>query len=128
MATDTVGAAASGCDTLHVTVRRLANPGGQFVFDVLRGACPTSLDAGAAAGSCEGEADRYDWFTDFTGTNANGAVGECPCSSDAWVGAVQCTDDTQRDYVRVRRAAGAPPSCDTYALELSNGKYHGPYP
>lgn len=132
VARDSVAGAPSGCDLFHVTVRLVSNPGAGFVFDVFRGACPATHDGGAAAPDagvvpCLAEPSRYDWYTDLSVVTDGGPMGECPCG-DPDAGPVQCTDDTQRFHVRVRRAPGQPASCDPYVLELSNGKYHGAFP
>jgi hypothetical protein len=113
-----------GCDKLHVTVQLLNNPGNQFLLDVYRGACPAT---GTPDGGCAG-ATRYDWYTDFTAVTGGNAVGECPCAEGAAASGVKCADDTGTYYVRVRRADSWATGCDSYTLEVSNGKYHGPAP
>ena len=106
------------CDKLHVRARFLANPGGQFVFDVHRTSCADSSRICTST-------DDFEWFTDFTSADA----GECPChTAPAQSGNAlspppsghRCDDQSAAYYIRVYRVAGKPVSCDSYVLELSN--------
>ena len=99
------------CDSFHVRVWFLDNPGDAYVFDAWRGGC-------AGEFLCDGVTDLQ-WYTNYSA----GGLGECPCSpSDV----NHCGDDSSEFHVRVRRKDGLPLSCTDYTLEISNGKYTAP--
>ncbi len=128
------------CDRFNLKVLFTKNPDGAFRVEVRRGGCGTlACPAG----------EVFEWATNF-GTNA---AGECKCSlvvttgctapqdfqacvqvtkdpfrcgacpGVATQGAHVCSDNGATFFVRVRRAEGAPPSCDPYEIEISNGLY-----
>lgn len=101
----------SSCDTFHARALLTENPGDQFVLDVWRGGCTGSQ-------ICTGVSDMQ-WYTNFSA----GGVGECPCGPQS---TNHCGSNTATFAVRVRRRAGMPLTCDTYKLEISNGKYPAP--
>ncbi len=128
------------CDSFHVRVRLLKNPGQAFIVDLYRGGC-----AGANQ-VCKDQTDTS-WTTSYYGKpygpqakpgQGSGAVtkspqplpaGECKCSTKKGAsgpgqpGMNVCQDNTAMFYARVALKAGAKPSCDYYKLEISNGSY-----
>lgn len=107
------GPDSGNCDSYHVRIRFLWNPGNAYVFDVHRGSC--------AAGDqqCAQGAD-YVWRTDFF----EGGKGECPCLPGVTKDFHnKCSDNTAQYYVRVFRKPDVDPSCDGYNLEITNGVY-----
>lgn len=108
------------CDAFHVRVLFLENPGDEFEVDVFRGGC-------AGTQICESTTDMQ-WFTNHQ-VPGSPPTGQCPCTDPAVEGNIttnQCLDDGAEFAVRVRRTAGAPVSCNSYRIELSNGRYPPP--
>lgn len=111
-------------DEFHVDVRFVNNPGDGYEMAVHRDGC------GSAEQIASGEKDSFDWYTDFPMTDQN-CSGPPPCGEGNCVpppgedGKNTCEDDTAMFYVRITRTDGAA-SCDSYELELSNGKYAAP--
>lgn len=113
-----VDAADTTCDNLHVRVQFRTNPGNQFEFTVFRGECTANTCADM------GYTD-FSWSTDFTGMVGGMLAGQCPCTA---AGAPMdnvsvCSDDSAPYFIRVRRKAPAMATCDSYAIEISNGVY-----
>lgn len=104
----------SSCDTFHVRVQFLENPEDEFRFEVLRGGC-------AGAPVCSSATDMR-WYTNFN-TPGPPPLGQCPCSAAGSPGVNICSDDSAEFIVRVFRAPGRGLSCNSYKLEISNGKY-----
>ena len=114
-------------DEFHVDIRFLKNNNKKFLMDVYKGACPMLMNSTEIA---KGESDITDWFTDQNFTNmgcAQGTVcGEGNCSSQTNAkDKCQCNDDSDTFYVRIR-TGDATPTCETYELQVSNGKYTAP--
>ncbi len=111
-------------DEFHVDVRFLTNPGHAYEMAVHRNGC------GSEEQLATGETDAFDWYTDFPTTDQN-CTEDAPCGEGDCVAAPgedgknTCDDDTAMFYVRITRGDGAA-SCDSYELELSNGKYTAP--
>jgi hypothetical protein len=107
------------CDSFHVRVLLLDDPNGEFLVEVWRGGC-------AGTQICGGGTD-FQWYTNFRDAN-NPPTGQCPCTTPqaAVVGTNVCTDDSSDFVVRVSRAPGKPLTCNSYKLEISNGKYAAP--
>jgi len=111
-------------DEFHVDVRFVDNPGNGYEMAVHRDGC------GSAEQLASGEKESFDWYTDFPTTDQN-CSGPAPCGEGDCVpapgedGKNICDDDTAMFYVRITRTDGAA-SCDTYELEVSNGKYSAP--
>ncbi len=99
------------CDNFHVRAQFLENPGEAYIVDVWKDGC-------AGTQICDGSTDMQ-WYTNFSA----GGLGECPCGP---ADINHCDDDTSEFVVRVRRADGAPVTCDSYRLEISNGRYAAP--
>ncbi len=116
----------NSCDTYHVRVRFLWNPGNAYVLDVFQGACD------AASALCSGGTE-FDWYTNFfqAGATPVDNRGECPCvppgdptaNSPTSDGVQVCTDNSSSYFIRVYRAPGAAAACDGYTLEITNGVY-----
>ncbi|MCE9575291.1 MAG: putative metal-binding motif-containing protein [Deltaproteobacteria bacterium] len=103
------------CDNFHVRAQLTANPGDQFRVQVARGSCG-NINAG--------DYTDYTWATDLRQTINGGLTGECPCWSGTPVDNVSpCTDDGGDYYVVVTRTAGSTLTCESFALEVSNGLY-----
>lgn len=128
------------CDRFNLTVLFTKNPDDAFRVEVRRGGCGTL--------ACP-QGEVFEWATNFS-TNA---AGECKCSlvvttgcagppdfqacvqvtkdpfrcgacpGVATQGTHACSDNGKTFFIRVRRAEGAPPSCDPYEIEISNGLY-----
>jgi hypothetical protein len=132
-----------GCDKYHVRARFLFNPGDQFVLDLYRGGCAGINQV------CTGEVD-ISWRTNYYGAPEGAGIGkgapygcpggpegkackgsptplpagECPCTAaPGSPGVNHCTDNTAGYWVRIYRKAGVAPTCDNYAVEISNGVY-----
>ncbi len=130
-----------GCDTFHVRVRFISNPGNIHRIDLYRGSC-----AGASQ-LCTNETD-VSWGVNFSGKPPFGVGtkkpvsqgdvvkspnpevgGECKCSpaiggsGPGAPGMNQCTDNSATFWVRVYLAKGQVPSCATYKIEASNGDF-----
>lgn len=108
------------CDNYHVRAYFTANPGDTFELTVFRGAC------GATAECADSGFTDYSWATDFRAVAGGLLSGQCPCTAVGGPPAVDqsaCADDSADYFVRVRRRAGSALSCDSYAIELSNGLY-----
>lgn len=111
-------------DEFHVDVRFLNNPSTGYEMAVYRDGC------GSAEQVASGETDTFDWYTDFATTDQN-CSGPPPCGEGDCVpapgedGKNTCEDDSAMFYVRITRTDGSA-SCDSYELELSNGKYAAP--
>lgn len=112
----------TSCDNFHVRVRLAENPGDVFEMGVSRGSC----GAAAECPSPETPLNDYEWATDLRADIGGRLTGECPCTA-AGVAPVAdqstCTDNTTVFYVSVRRRPGSALSCDSYAIEISNGVY-----
>jgi hypothetical protein len=138
-----------GCDKFHLRARLTGNPSGQFVVDLYKGGCAggNQLCAGetdtgwgvnfygtpfgpqALSGEAGGTGKDYPkGGTVYKSPNPLPA-GECKCSYNngsegpGMPGMNLCTSNTSWFYVRVRRKANMPPTCDNYVLEISNGKF-----
>jgi hypothetical protein len=101
------------CDAFHARVLFTSNPGDVFEFTVFRGSCTEVQCA---------DMGYTDWSvaTDFY----DGTLGECPCGAAPGSPGVNFCSDNSADYfVRVRRRAGLPVTCEGYSLEFSNGVY-----
>jgi len=100
------------CDTYHVKVRFLSNPGNVFRFDIYRGSCTSTA-------ICLNEIESFEWYTDFRSGSGISALGECPCRpSPPGSGYNECQNDTAVYYIRIYRISGS--SCDSYTLQVSN--------
>ncbi len=110
-----VDVADTSCDNFHVRAQLTSNPGDQFRVQVARGTCGNL-----------GPPDNTDftWATDLR-QNINGVLtGQCPCWSGTPVDNVSpCGDDGSDYYVVVTRTAGSALTCESFALEVSNGLY-----
>jgi hypothetical protein len=103
------------CDSYHVRVRFLWNPGNAYRFDVQRGNC-------AAANQICVQSQDFSWRTDFY----ENFKGECPCHPQLALtapGVQQCSDNSAEYFIRVYRDPAVPPSCEGYNLEITNGVY-----
>jgi hypothetical protein len=102
-------------DLYHVDIRFTSNPGLQFEIQVFRGDCATV--------SCASTTDTYDWYTDYiTGSGAT-KRGENPCRTANTYDYNLCTDNSTSYYFCVSRRAGFSPSCDAYAIRVTNGVF-----
>jgi len=103
--------AAAGCNKYHLKIELVDNPMNQFRMDVLNDDCtgrPSCGGTGTAAGVTAYELD------------AN--KGECPCTTGTTSpGVHKCANHSQTLRVRVYRVAGAPYTCDSYAVAVTNG-------
>jgi hypothetical protein len=111
-----------GCDSFHVRVQFLENPGNQFIMDLVRddpsNAAPLCTEPQLCA---PGDTD-FSWFTDVDG--GVGGAGQCPCTAANTPGANLCQDESADFALRVRRVdPGLDPTCDEYRIEISNGVY-----
>lgn len=114
-----VDAPDTSCDEFHARAQLLTNPDDRFEITVFRGGC------GSAACEDAGYTD-FSWATDFRLNVMGRDTGQCPCLAGGRPadGVATCSDDSTALLIRVRRRdAAAPPSCDGYTLELSNGVY-----
>jgi hypothetical protein len=105
-------------DTYHVDISFTSNPSNQFAIMVYRGDC--------ASVACMEEYTTYDWFVDQPRgvcTNATGAApcGEGDCRATNTAGYNICTNNGTSYYFCVFRRAGFAPSCDAYAIRVTNG-------
>lgn len=107
----------ASCDTFHVRVQILDDPDGEFQFSVWRGGC-------AGTQICDGARD-FQWYTNFIDTNAP-PTGQCPCTTGASGTVNNCLDDSADFVAMVSRAPGKGLTCNSYKLEVSNGKYAAP--
>ncbi len=82
----------------------------EFEFDVIRGTGCGTPD------SKHSSLTSYDWCVDGTGTVASKTVGEKSCGPTA---PLHCGPHGKSYYVRVRRKAGATPTCGQYALTVT---------
>ncbi|MFO0570930.1 MAG: putative metal-binding motif-containing protein [Polyangiaceae bacterium] len=118
-ATDDVDTAG---DEFHVDIRFLTNPGNQYRMEVYRGNCP---GAGGVQLS-SGETQQTDWKTDFNTTSVGCSSGPLPCgqgdcTGTPVLGKTTCDDNGANFFIRITSAGS--PTCSTYNLEMSNGKY-----
>ena len=124
----------SACDKFSVKAKLTGNPDGYFALDLYRGNCSGSSQL------CAGQTDTG-WTVNFYGGTPSGPLagkgvakgdvvkspnpevaGECKCSGgDGLPGMNVCTDNSADFFVRVYRTAGAPASCTSYTLLVSNG-------
>jgi hypothetical protein len=105
------------CDTFHVDIRFVDNPGDQFGIQIFRGSCE--------APECAAETfTEYSWTTDFHGEIEGEVRGECPCRAEPAADANACSDNTGVFRFCVVRVAGTSADCATYEVEVSNGVYH----
>ncbi len=104
------------CDTFHLNIRFLSNPGDVYAMEVRRGECAVEAECGAdPIGS-------YDYFTDFRRDLdlGDGIRGECPCSpAPGRPGTNFCTDNGSVYMVRIFRTDGGMASAE-YTLRVSN--------
>jgi hypothetical protein len=103
------------CDDFHVDVRFESNPGGQFQFTLWQGDC--------GAPECADSLEPYDWYADFTEGSRETKKGECPCRSLVADDFNLCRDDGATFMFCVSRRPGFAPSCDSYAVRVTNGLY-----
>ena len=95
-------------DSFHFQVHFTAPaPNGTLRFDVFRAADCASATGGHAALS------DYDWCVDFN----LGSLGQAVCGRNGQPN--DCIDDSQRWYLRVTRAPGAPLTCLSYTFAVS---------
>lgn len=130
--TDTAG------DEFHVDIRFLTNPGSTYKMDVYRGGCPGAAGDAGAEQIAKGESANTDWFVDFDkGASSPSCTTQPGCGEGNCVAAAvgdggsgvgdgaaapnECHDDTAEFRVRIYNTGI--PTCATYDLELSNGKY-----
>jgi hypothetical protein len=82
----------------------------EFVFDVIRG--PTC----GVPDSKHSDLTSYDWCVDGTGTVGGNTVGEQSCGATA---PIHCGPHGKPYFIRVKRKAGATPSCGEYTLTVT---------
>ncbi len=102
------------CDHFDVHVSFTTNPSTAYEFLVLRGACdamPSCPDCTAA--TCVS-------FTDYRFA-IDSPTGQCPCQTTPSSTVNLCSDDSGDYFVRVRRRAGTPATCEQYTLQITNG-------
>ncbi len=103
------------CNKYNLKIGFVDNPGKQFKFDLVYDDCSTPA-------SCDNN-EVPTGLTDYD-FSANGAAngGECPCyNGTPAMGAHQCKDHSQTLRMRVYRDQGAPVTCDSYKIEITNG-------
>ena len=108
-------------DNYHVRVRFTSNAS-SYKFDVYQSS--GSSFPGAGGKVCDGVSEWED-MNDFL-TNSGGVLtGGCPCTySDGSTDKNQCDDSSGAYYwIRVYRPSGTTINCDSYTLEVSNGKF-----
>jgi hypothetical protein len=116
VANDSPDSGSSACDSFHVNIAFVTNPGNAYAFEVRRGGCSNAAECGRT------DINHYEFSTDFYHDGAWGAEirGECPCSSSASPGRSICTDNSAPYYIRVFRPDGTY-STETYSIRISNG-------
>jgi len=108
---DTTDADETTTNSYHIKIAFTAPASNsEFVFDVIRGAKCGTPDAKHS------NLTDYDWCVDGTGTVGGKAVGEKTCGPTA---SIHCGPHTKPYLVRVRRKAGATPSCTQYTLSVT---------
>jgi hypothetical protein len=81
----------------------------EFVMDVIQGDPCNDTPTGGST-----NITSYDWCVNAT----NATAGEAPCGPTA---VHHCTDHSGDYFVRIYRAAGATPTCNTYELTITGG-------
>ena len=115
-ADDVAADEAAGFDKYHVTVKFITNPGNQYTFDAYIDSCdPSSVHHELC--------DIFEWMTDLSTTDANGPVGEKPCTALNNPSIPHCQDDTHTYMIKVYRDPSVQATCEQFELEVSNGKY-----
>ena len=109
-----VDTADTTCDQFNVGVH-LAADSGDYELHVTRGACDTGT-------SCPDALTDFNYAFDFREDRLGVLTGQCPC----WAGTPTdnvspCEDNSIDVYVRVSRRDGAPRSCSSFTMTVSNG-------
>lgn len=121
---DSATGTSTACDTFHVRVYFLHNPGEQFTFDVYRKGV---TDADVCSNQRCSDTDDFSDFTDTNSTVGGSLVGECPCTTEAANSVSKppnvqlCSDNTAEYRIRVYRKPGLPDACASYTLRVENG-------
>lgn len=100
-------------DNYNVRIRFTSNPGNEFRFDIKRGSCTSTLNG------CTNDTS-YNYFSNQNPVGLGAGEGNCLAAPGA-PGRNHCGSDTSTYRVRVFRASGSGPTCNSYTLEVSNG-------
>jgi hypothetical protein len=110
-----VDTADASCDQFNVGVH-LTEGISEHEIWVVRGACDTGTTC------TDGVYTDYNFAMDFREDRGGMLTGQCPCWAGTPVDNVSpCEDNTTVIQVRVRRRDGAPRTCGSYTITLSNG-------
>jgi hypothetical protein len=139
----TWNAETDSCDLFNLRVAFLTNPDGAFAVTVRRGSCQLSADLCNPSG-------LFEWSTNFYTPGAGECYcsptvtpscdppspnqEECmkmeqdlykcgTCPGYGAQGKNLCEDNTSTFFIQVQRLPKKPVTCDSYRIEISNGKY-----
>lgn len=110
-----VDTADTTCDQFNVGIHLTDGVADHEIW-VVRGACDTGTTCTDATYT------DYNFALDFRDDRGGMLTGQCPCWAGTPVDNVSpCEDDSTTVQVRVRRRAGAPRTCGSYTIALTNG-------